>query len=198
MIVLIDNGHGSDTKGKRSPDGEFLEYAWARLEAKLLSSRLCNLGIQSYILVPEDRDISLAVRAARVNEYCKHLGRSNVLLISLHCDAQPGCDKQWGSARGLTSIVYTGAGSSSRKLASLITDSARELDLLGNRSTPSCGYREQNLAILRETQCPAVLVECGFMTNQEDVAFMRSYVGQNKIATAIAKAVENYVNNYAK
>lgn len=198
MIVLIDNGHGSDTKGKRSPDGTFLEYAWARLIAKLLHHHLDTLGIKSYILVPEDRDISLSVRAARVNEYCKHLGRSNVVLISLHCDAQPGCDKQWGSARGLTSIVYSKAGSSSRLLASLVTSYAQDLFLLGNRSTPSCGYREQNLAILRETQCPAVLVECGFMTNHDDVAFMNSADGQNKIASAIAKAVNNYVDNFSK
>lgn len=196
MLVLIDNGHGSDTKGKRSPDGTFLEYAWARLEAKLLQIALETMGIKSYILVPEDRDISLSVRAACVNEYCKHLGNENVILISLHCDAQPGCDSKWGEARGLTSIVYTKAGKSSRRLAALITSEANKTSLLGNRSVPSCLYREQNLAILRETNCPAVLVECGFMTNREDVALMRSGIGQNKIVKAIATAVDNYVNNY--
>lgn len=195
MLVLIDNGHGSDTKGKRSPDGKFLEYAWTRQEAAVLQSHLTFLGLKSYILVPEDKDISLAVRANRVNEYCKHFGRENVLLISIHCDAQPGCDSKWGEARGLTSIVYTKAGASSRKLAAQITAEANSYNLLGNRSVPSCLYREQNLAILRETQCAAVLVECGFMTNREDVAFMQSLAGQNKIAAAIAKAVENYVDN---
>lgn len=196
MLILIDNGHGSDTKGKRSPDGKFLEYAWARQEAAILRSHLSFLGLKSYILVPESRDISLAVRAARANEYCKHLGNENVILISLHCDAQPGCDARWGEARGLTSIVYTKAGKSSRRLAALITSEANKAHLLGNRSVPSCLYREQNLAILRETSCPAVLVECAFMTNQEDVALMESADGKFKIAAAIAAAVNNYVNNY--
>lgn len=33
MKILIDNGHGIDTKGKRSPDGRLLEYAQNRLLA---------------------------------------------------------------------------------------------------------------------------------------------------------------------
>ena len=33
MKILIDNGHGIDTKGKRSPDGQLLEYAQNRLLA---------------------------------------------------------------------------------------------------------------------------------------------------------------------
>lgn len=195
MIVLIDNGHGSGTKGKRSPDGKFLEYAWTRKLAQLLQRHLFIYGCKSFILVPEDKDVALSVRCARANEYCKHLGAENVLVISLHCDAQPGCDSKWGEARGLTSIVYTCAGKSSRRLAALITAEANKSHLLGNRSVPSCLYREQNLAILRETQCAAVLVECGFMTNRDDVAFMQSLAGQNKIAAAIAAAVENYVDN---
>lgn len=195
MLVLIDNGHGSDTKGKRSPDGKFLEYAWTRIEAQVLQDALSIYGIKSYILVPEHKDIALSVRCARANEYCKFIRNEHVILISLHCDAEPNCDKTWGKARGLTSIVYAGAGQSSRRLAALITKEAKRSRLLGNRSVPSCLYREQNLAILRETKCPAVLVECGFMTNYKDVAFMQSSLGQNIIAAAIAAAVNNYVDN---
>lgn len=33
MKILIDNGHGIDTPGKRSPDGRLLEYATGRLTA---------------------------------------------------------------------------------------------------------------------------------------------------------------------
>lgn len=36
MKILIDNGHGIDTKGKRSPDGRLLEYAQNRLLAENL------------------------------------------------------------------------------------------------------------------------------------------------------------------
>lgn len=196
MIVLIDNGHGRETKDKRSPDGNFLEYKWTREEAKLLQAYLTQLGVKSFLIVPEVTDIALSTRCARVNDYCRQLGATNVLLISLHCDAQPGCDAKWGDARGLTSIVYNKAGHLSREVAALITDAANDAHLLGNRSVPSCLYREQNLAVLRDTLCPAVLVECGFMTNQLDVELMKSTEGRVKIAHAIASAVHKYVNNY--
>ena len=61
MKILIDNGHGIDTKGKRSPDGR--------------------------LLVPEETDISLPERCRRVNEWCCQQGKDNVLLISIHCNA---------------------------------------------------------------------------------------------------------------
>lgn len=40
MKILIDNGHGIDTKGKRSPDGRLLEYAQNRLLAGRIVSAL--------------------------------------------------------------------------------------------------------------------------------------------------------------
>ena len=42
MIVIIDNGHGEDTAGKRSPDGRLREYAYAREIAKRLQCALCH------------------------------------------------------------------------------------------------------------------------------------------------------------
>lgn len=35
MKILIDNGHGENTPGKRSPDGTFREYAYTRAEFNL-------------------------------------------------------------------------------------------------------------------------------------------------------------------
>lgn len=40
MKILIDNGHGSNTKGKRSPDGRLMEYAYTREIAELVVSEL--------------------------------------------------------------------------------------------------------------------------------------------------------------
>ena len=37
--------------------------------------------------MPEETDISLPERCRRVNEWCRQLGRQNVILISIHCNA---------------------------------------------------------------------------------------------------------------
>ena len=40
LIVILDPAHGSDVKGKRSPDGTHLEYIWSREICKKLKDRL--------------------------------------------------------------------------------------------------------------------------------------------------------------
>lgn len=48
MKILIDNGHGIDTKGKRSPDGRLLEYAQNRLLAGCIVYGLTARGWCAY------------------------------------------------------------------------------------------------------------------------------------------------------
>ena len=44
MKILIDNGHSSDTAGKRSSDGRLMEYAYAREIAEMLVYELKKNG----------------------------------------------------------------------------------------------------------------------------------------------------------
>ena len=60
MKILIDNGHGIDTKGKRSPDGQLLEYAQNRLLAGRIVTYLQARVLDASLLVPEETDISAA------------------------------------------------------------------------------------------------------------------------------------------
>ena len=63
MKILIDNGHGIQTKGKRSPDGKLLEYAYTRELARRIVTTLKSRGYDYELLVPED-DIPLSDRLA--------------------------------------------------------------------------------------------------------------------------------------
>ncbi len=47
MKVLIDNGHGENTPGKRSPDGRLREWAYSREIADLVVAGLRKLGIDA-------------------------------------------------------------------------------------------------------------------------------------------------------
>lgn len=53
MRILLDNGHGIDTPGKRSPDGVLREFAWNRMIAAQIVSALTDLGHDAQLLVPE-------------------------------------------------------------------------------------------------------------------------------------------------
>lgn len=81
MKILIDNGHGRDTAGKRSPDGRILEWSYNREIAARVVAGLRNLNLDADLLVPEDEDISLKERCRRVNRICSQLGKTNVCLV---------------------------------------------------------------------------------------------------------------------
>ena len=60
MKILIDNGHGLMTAGKRSPDRFFREPFYNREIASRVVSDLRDRGLDAELLVPEDEDISLS------------------------------------------------------------------------------------------------------------------------------------------
>ena len=82
MTILIDNGHGSDTPGKRSPDGLFREYSYTRKIASRVVSELSDCGYDARLLVPEIEDIPLTERCRRVNAICDEVGTVNVILYA--------------------------------------------------------------------------------------------------------------------
>ena len=182
MTILLDNGHGQDTPGKRSPDGFFREYAYTRFLAKQIQEHLIALGLDARLLVPELEDISLSERCRRVNTLCQEQGKDQVLLISLHVNAA-GNGREWMNARGWS--CYTTPGqTASDDLATSLYDAAKawlpehrlRSDYTdGDPDIESCFY------ILRHSSCPAVLTENLFMDNKEDVAFLESEEGAQAI-----------------
>ena len=67
MLILLDPAHGHNTPGKRSPDGQLLEYAYTRDLARQIVNILQSRGYDSELLVPEDDDIPLSEIVRRVN-----------------------------------------------------------------------------------------------------------------------------------
>lgn len=190
MMILIDNGHGSNTPGKCSPDGKFREWAYTRDIALRVVNNLKRLGYDAERLVTEDTDVSLAERCKRVNDKCKQYGAGNVLLVSIHNNAA-GADGQWHDARGWSAYVYAKAGVRSKQLAKCLNDEAQRHHLRGNRWIPTCGYLTANYYILRKTACAAVLTENLFQDNRTDVAFLESDEGKQAITDVHVDGIIN-------
>ena len=113
MLILIDNGHGLDTPGKRSPDGKFLEATYTREIARRVVADLIDRGYNAQLLVPEPEDIPLSERVRRINTHCNTLGKSNVIVISIHVNAA-GNGSQWLNATGWS--CYTSKGQTTSDL----------------------------------------------------------------------------------
>lgn len=196
MKILIDNGHGVETPGKRSPDGKFREYAWTRENACMVCDMFQAEGYDAELLVPEETDVSLAERCRRVNEWCKNLGKENVLLVSIHNDAA-GNGSRWCSARGW-SIFTTRGITEADKLAHCIWIIANRIfvnpKMVRRYSNAKYGKDfEENYYILLHSYCPAVLIENFFQDNREDVAYLNSDNGKVCCAETIVEGVKLYL-----
>ena len=197
MVILTDPGHGIDTAGKRSPDGRLREYKYAREIAAEGGKRLKSMDYNAQQLVTEENDISLGTRCKRVNDICKHFGASNVLVVSVHCNAA-GADGKWHDARGWQACVSLNASAKSKQLASYLFDAAQAQGLKMRSPKPGQKWWAQNLAICRDTNCPAVLTENLFQDNLSDVEFLLSDKGREAIVNLHVNGIINYIKSVSK
>ncbi len=194
MKILIDNGHGVDTPGKRSPDGKLREYAWNRLIAGRIVAALTDLGHDAQLLVPEQEDISLSERCRRVNAICQVLGTRNVILISIHANAA-GRGDRWYDATGW--CAYTTRGDTRADALATSLYEAATFHLPGQRLrtdyTDGDPDLEADFYILRHTLPPAVLVENFFMDSRRDHKFLLSADGQQAIVNLHVDGICRYL-----
>lgn len=198
MKILIDNGHGIDTLGKRSPEGgELREYLWSRQTANILIDMLRQRGLDAELLVPEDTDISLGKRCARANAFCDRFGVANVLLVSLHLNAA-GMGYKWRQGRGWEAWTSPGP-TRSDLLAECLYDAAKKHLPTGTplRTDLADGDRdkESRFQILTGTRCPAVLTENLFMDNREEAAWLLTTEGMHTIALLHADGITQFLKS---
>lgn len=206
MKILIDNGHGIETIGKCSPDAlkglvnsplYFKEYQWCREVANMVCDLLQAEGFDAQLLVPELKDIALAERVRRVNRF----DAKDTLLISIHVNAA-GSGNSWMNARGWS--IYTSRGITEADiLAECIYQSAKKTfkypQTIRTNSNLSFGHDfEENFYILRNSRCPAVLIENFFQDNKEDVKYLKTNKGKAECAEVIVLGIKDYLKNKKK
>ena len=192
MKVLIDNGHGENTPGKRSPDGRLREWAYSRKIADRVIAGLRTKRVDAERIVKEMVDIPLSVRCRRANTIYKESG-GNAILVSIHCNAA-GLGSDWLFAHGWSVFISDNASTNSKKLATCLAEVAIQKEVLVRQPTPEQLFWIQNLAICRDTNCPAILTENFFQDNKEDVEFLLSEEGMQMVTQIHVEGVMNYLN----
>ena len=178
MKICIDAGHtgtnpdcdpgATGTRGTAESDIN-LRIAQI-LRTKLQQRQAIAIMTRNQYNAPEIDD--LARRAA----ICNNAGCE--CFVSIHCNAAVTT-----SASGFEVYFYNGSARGNL-LANKIINRLQQQTLLLNR-----GVKGSNFQVLRETNCPAVLVECGFLTNPQDERYLLGIIGQATIAQAIADAL---------
>ena len=195
-LVILDNGHGIDTPGKRSPiwsnNTQLFEWKFNRDIVDYIIQYLEVANISYVKLVEESQDISLKDRVDRINSiYKENKDKYKVYLISVHGNAADGIP----AANGVE--VFTTKGiTKSDEIAEILF---KKLSNLGWRMradfTDKDSDKEENFYILKNSICPAVLTENGFYTNEEECKKMLDFYWQKQIALGHYRAIQEIENN---
>lgn len=207
-LVLLDYGHGGlvggvyVTAGKQyrfEPDGfTVYEGVLNRGIAAELASRLVAAGVEVWDVVAdvpitrrveaadlEARDVSLTERVRRANR--EHASHPRAVLVSVHCDAA-GMSSRGPSqpARGFS--VWTSRGQTgSDEVAQRIIGAAKASGYrVRTDRTDGDDDNEADFAVVKQTTCRAVLVECDFFTHRETAGWLASEGGRRSLAGVIA------------
>lgn len=197
MIVILGTAHSKSTLGKRSPDGKFREYLFSRQVCKLIQKELISRGIQCFIDIEGDEEVSLSNRCSIVNKYCTKYGTNNCTYVSIHANAA-GNGKSWMNAKGWA--AYTSKGITKADTLSSCLYRAADRNFTGRkiRRDGSKVYDwdwEENFYVLVHTKCAAVLTENFFQDNKDDVDFLMSEEGINSIVKTHVEGILEYINS---
>ncbi len=187
-IILLDPGHGGTDKGAnavldRSEKDIVLGLAQ---EILVLNHKVLDHPMELYMTRYSDTLISLYDRG-RLSK-----GLEADLFVSIHGNYAPN-----PNAQGLEVFVWRPSAKAGNKFKATSQQLAETLALelqqkLGIRNR---GVKQANFQVLRDNrdQCPAVLVELGFLSNGEEAAYLKSKRGVRAMALAILMGINKFL-----
>lgn len=167
--VVIDAGHGGFDRGG-IPGQSVPEKTMALDVAQRLEKRLRQAGYQVVMTRDSDVFVPLGERVGIANRY------QDAVFVCIHFNAASRA-----GANGIETYYYNNGS------AKLAADIHRHL--IAGTSSDNRGIRQRGYYVLRRTSIPAVLVECGFLTNPTEarLALQSSY--RERLADRIADGV---------
>ena len=191
--VIIDAGHGGEDGGAVGIDGTCEKDINLRIAQKLFDT-LSTSGINCIMTRTEDtllygrnqnyegrkKLLDMQARLAIVQKY------DNVIFVSIHQNSFPSAKYSGFQA------YFSPNDPRSQTLAKAIEDQIREHLQPSNKraSKPSDG----KIYLLDKITCPAVLLECGFISNAEECALLNSEEYQTRLAQTISDSIIAFFN----
>ncbi len=167
--VVIDAGHGGYDRGG-IPGQRIAEKTMTLDVAQRLNGLLSAKGYRVVMTRDSDVFVPLPTRVAIANSY------RDAIFVCIHFNSA----KRVG-ADGIETYFYS--------RDSLPLASAVHYFVAGGAPTPNRGVRRRGFYVLRKTKIPAVLVECGFLTNPGEGEYAQTASYRQKLAEEIAAGI---------
>ncbi len=193
LTVVIDAGHGGTDAGSYSPDKKFSE---AQLSLAIAQKVEQLAGEYNIKVVMTRNDESFPNNAGS-----KEDGNRQRLLISqahnpdafvaIHLNTSVGSSFQQKNAGAEAYIASRRTDKSGQLLAASLLESIASIHTVSAAVKMRTG---SPIYVLDENTVPAVLLECGYMNNKEDLAFCSEKETQEKLARQILQGLRNFHN----
>jgi len=194
--IVVDAGHGGIDGGASS--GEVIEKDVTLAIAQKVEKQLKRLGAEVVMTRSTDGDVieehASGEEFSTLRERKKEdiFLRSNLvqknepdIFITIHANAIP--EEQW---RGAQVFYHKDGHPNSELLAKSIQSTIKES--LQNTEREALAIKQ--VYLLKKAEVPAVLIETGFLSNNDERELLSSQAYQDKMANAIVSGIESYVN----
>lgn len=191
QTVIIDAGHGGVDGGASSCTGVLESHI--NLEISLRLEDLMHLlGIKTRMIRTTDDSIYTSgntIAAKKVSDLKERVRIVNstdkAVLVSIHQNYF--ADDRYSGAQ-----VFYAAGEGSRDLANRLQN--QFVACLNPGSNRKC-KKADNVYLMQNVDCTAVLVECGFLSNHQEEALLRDANYQKKLCVVIAATLSSFLSN---
>ena len=188
-ILVIDAGHGGEDGGATSCSGQ-LESQY-NLEIAIILNDLCHLlGYETKMIRTEDISVytqGTTLAAKKASDLRQRVSvvnsTDNAILISIH-------QNTFSEQRYSGAQVFYAATDGSKDLAQYLQKSFSLIDHQNKRKEK----KASGVYLMQHVQKTAVLIECGFLSNPEEEAKLRSSAYQKMICCVIVSAISSYIN----
>lgn len=180
--IVIDPGHGGKDLGTHSAKTPaYQEKELNLVTARILQKYLQKLGYKVLMTRASDAAVDLAERAVFANTcQCD-------LFVSVHYNSAPSAQ-----AEGVEVYYYLSKEKPQRSKASELLAQYVLNGVIEQTQAKARGVRKGNFAVIRETNMPAILVEGGFLTNENERDKILEIAYRRKLAFGIAQGIEHY------
>lgn len=191
--VIIDAGHGGPDGGTSAADGTLEKHLNLEIAHKL-NEILQSMGIKTIMVRTEDvsihDDSASTIRQKKISDLRNRLNiinnTENVIFVSIHQN-HFSSSKYSGSQ-----VFYSKNNPDSKNLAESIRQSV--ISYLQKDNTREIKKSGSEIYLLNNAQAPAVMVECGFLSNYNDTQNLKDEKYQQKIAFTIAIGISDYLS----
>lgn len=182
ITLLLDAGHGGSAAGALSADRSIAEKDLNLLLVKKIEALAPEYGIQTVLTRTEDVDVNHVDRIAKAHAV------PHDMLLSIHMDAEAPVTGKGG----IEAYISRNENALRPAATTLATALLSGLNQVYPAAKTVKTRQSEGIYILDKAVKPAVLLECGYITNPKDLAFILDPANQDKLARGILEAIAAY------